>query len=119
MTFPIPTLEQHLEALQNKGLTLTRHGDTFKPSEGYLVAVQNIITAWHSLDDILAELPFHNWPKSYTDEYLGFWQNETGYWWADISVHVLDKDEALKIADENFEAAIWDCENNCAILLGV
>jgi hypothetical protein len=94
------------------GMTFDRYRLPVRPEAGYFVSIHSIIFAWHSLDDVWAELPQHYWPNEYYNDYLGFWQDpETGFWYVDFVLHTYSMEHALTLARERGEIAIYDLAN--------
>lgn len=94
-----------------KGFTI--HPETLKtnPKIGFMVGglTPSTTTKHHELSKTLTIFVRDNQNKG---AYLGTWKDsDTGLIWLDVSSHIKNKKEAVQIAKERKEIAIWDCAN--------
>ena len=97
-------------------------GDT-NPETGYIVSLKGHERRHFGLspDMILLYIAHHHREFS-EDVYLGLWWDsdhayEMGGWCLDLSIRVMDRNVALKIAETNEQLAIWDCAKKESITL--
>lgn len=116
------TILNSINVLKLDGLTLDFDSNIVRPNKGYFVSLKSpsikltinqvqTITKY-DLCDLLRNLYF----KSTTLDYIGFWFNQDTCF-IDISRHILNLNEAIKIGLMNDQLAIWDCENSKEITL--
>jgi hypothetical protein len=92
-------LKKYIEkvTIENKGISINNNYEI--PKNGYMVAVKNC----NSIEDMLkVELK--------ENEYYGTWLDveDNNKLYCDISLNIENKEEALKIAEELDELAIFD-----------
>lgn len=115
---PPPMLIQDLVklAIKENGATYNPQSHELNPSVGYMVSLKGFERKASELteDEIFAFLLEHQDRLTPTN-YIGIWKD--GIWYLDISIHILDLDLAMKVAEKNEQIAIWDCANKEAIYL--
>jgi hypothetical protein len=121
----INTLLKH--TLGNNGASVrlidnTVLGYNLDLKSGYMVSIKDLLTLPFKTDEGLL-LDFHdNLVKGLINiecddnTFLGAWLDE-GLLYIDLSMHIENKDEALKLAKDNHQKAIWDVKNNKSIYL--
>ena len=96
----------------------------FNPDNGYMVSMQDheSITVFNT-ESVQYEICRYVRAKAELlmagisdTNFLGGWLVE-GYLYLDISMHELDLNEALRIAKNNNQLAIFDCKNKVSIYL--
>jgi len=102
----------------NGGFSISPNGDT--PKSGFMVSVRDLYKI--SLDLIEQdEINFASDIASEVNGYIGGWldtQSDSPFnFYMDISVNIQDKEQALKIARENGQLAIYDVVNGESIYL--
>lgn len=102
----------------NGGFSVSPSGDS--PKSGFMVSVRDLYKI--SLDLIEQdEIDFASDIASEINGYIGGWLdvNDTNInnFYMDISVNIQDKEQALKVARENGQLAIYDIEKNESIYL--
>lgn len=97
--------------IENEGLTLTSEGEIASLKNGFMVSLygyEKVIKDIKYLE--LAQVKSYLKKAKKLNAFVGFWIDE-GKIYLDISVNVGDKKEALRIAKENKQLAIFDCSD--------
>lgn len=96
----------------NGGVTLNIDGTEFKANNGYMVSLKDteVIVSAGTIDEELKRYFFDLAGKAGDDHKIGYWL-DNGRIYIDISVHVGDLDEAMRLAIENDQLAIFDLGN--------
>lgn len=97
--------------IENEGLTLTNEGEIASLKDGFMVSLygyEKVIKDIKYLE--LAQVKSYLKKAKKLDAFVGFWIDDDKVY-LDISVNIGDKKEALRIARENKQLAIFDCSN--------
>ena len=90
------------------GATLNKHGEDFKADEGFMVSVFG--AEFKTTDKEIAKNKIEEYlEKIQTEEglFVGVWLDE-GEVYIDLSIHILDYNEALEVARNNKQKALFD-----------
>ena len=108
-----------MEIIENKGATLDKDYNNFKSDIGFMVSIkgQEVKTDKNNIEEIKKEIEKkREFIGNKKGLYIGLWlDNEIIY--IDISIHIIDYMEALEIARNNDQLAIYDLKNNDSIYL--
>lgn len=118
-------LKDFLQAtLQNGGASFNLVTGELNPKSGYMVAIsghEKIISnvtdssqLQYIVADYIKEKAIILAGGLSHDTYIGTWLHENKLY-IDISQNVTDKASAIRMAVENNQLAIWDCENSVEI----
>lgn len=102
----------------NGGFSVSPNGDT--PKSGFMVSVKDLYKI--NLDIIdQDDIDFASNIASEINGYIGGWLDTTdtnvNNFYMDISINIQDKEQALKVARENGQLAIFDIKNGETIYL--
>ena len=95
-------------AIKENGVTYNPMTCELNPSLGYMVSLKGYEEKHRDIDDdiVFAYINKHLDELCPTN-YIGIWKD--GVWYLDISIHILDRDLAIKVGHKNEQKAIWDC----------
>lgn len=102
--------------LSNGGATLTQDLDNAIVNDGYMVSLKDhelkirIESLTSNLLDQYRRIAIHN------NAYVGLWLDGQDLY-LDISTNIHNRDDAIKIAQENQQLAIYDCKNSETIYI--
>lgn len=102
--------------LSNGGATLTQDLDNAIINDGYMVSLKDhelkirIESLTSNLLDQYRTIAMHN------NAYVGLWLDGQDLY-LDISTNIHNRDEAIKIAQDNEQLAIYDCKTANSIYL--
>ena len=99
------------------GATLNRYGEDFVSNKGFMVSVFG--AEFKTTDEEIAKSKIREYlEKIQTQEglFVGVWLDE-GEVYVDLSIHILDYNEALEVARNNKQKAIFDLKNKTSIYL--
>jgi len=103
-------------AIANDGVTYNPMTTELNPSVGYMVSLKGYERKYPELDeDIIFNYIYEHTHVLRPTYYVGAWKD--GVWHLDISVRILDRELALKVAEKNEQKAIWDCAKKESIYL--
>lgn len=108
-----------IEIIKNEGATLDCNYNDFKSDRGYMVSIkgQEIKVNKNNIEEIKKEIEKkREFIQDKEGLFIGLWlDNEIMY--IDISIHIIDYLEALEVARNNEQLAIYDLKNNDSIYL--
>ena len=99
------------------GATLNKYGKDFVSSEGFMVSVFG--AEFKTTDEGTAKNKIEEYiEKIQTEEglFVGVWVDE-GEVYVDLSIHIINYNEALEVARNNKQKAIFDLKNKTSIYL--
>lgn len=99
------------------GATLNKHGEDFIANEGFMVSLFG--AEFKTTDEEIAKNKIEEYiEKIKTEEglFVGVWLDE-GEVYVDLSIHILDYNEALEVARNNKQKALFDLKNKTSIYL--
>lgn len=99
------------------GATLNKYGEDFISNEGFMVSVFG--AEFKTTDEEIAKNKIEEYiEKIQTEEglFVGVWVDE-GEVYIDLSIHILNYNEALEVARNNKQKAIFDLKNKTSIYL--
>ena len=99
------------------GATLNKYGKDFVSNNGFMVSVFG--AEFKTTDEEKAKSKIEEYiEKIQTQEglFVGVWVDE-GEVYVDLSIHILDYNEALEVARNNKQKAIFDLKNKTSIYL--
>lgn len=108
-----------MEIINNEGATLDSNYNDFKSNKGYMVSIkgQEVKVNKNDIEEIKKEIEKKR--KFIQDKeglYIGLWlDNDIMY--VDVSIHIMDYLEALEIARNNDQLAIFDLKKKDSIYL--
>lgn len=111
--------EKIIEIIENKGATLDSNYNDFKSENGFMVSIegQEVKVNKNDIQGIKKEIEKkRKFIENKKGLYIGLWlDNEIMY--IDVSIHIIDYMEALEVARNNDQLAIYDLKNNDSIYL--
>lgn len=99
------------------GATLNKYGKDFVSSEGFMVSVFG--AEFKTTDEGTAKNKIEEYLKKIQTQeglFVGVWVDE-GEVYVDLSIHIIDYNEALEVARNNKQKAIFDLKNKTSIYL--
>ena len=99
------------------GATLNKNGEGFVSNNGFMVSVFG--AEFKTTDEEKAKSKIEEYiEKIQTEEglFVGVWVDE-GEVYVDLSIHIMDYNEALEVARNNKQKAIFDLKNKTSIYL--
>lgn len=99
------------------GATLNKYGEDFISNKGFMVSVFG--AEFKTTDEEKAKSKIEEYlEKIQTEEglFVGVWVDE-GEVYTDLSIHIMDYNEALEVARNNKQKAIFDLKNKTSIYL--
>lgn len=99
------------------GATLNKYGEDFVSDNGFMVSVFG--AEFKTTDEEIAKSKIEEYiEKIQTEEglFVGVWVDE-GEVYVDLSIHILNYNEALEVARNNKQKAIFDLKNKTSIYL--
>ena len=99
------------------GATLNKYGKDFVSNNGFMVSVFG--AEFKTTDEEKAKSKIEEYiEKIQTEEglFVGVWVDE-GEVYVDLSIHIMDYNEALEVARNNKQKAIFDLKNKTSIYL--
>ena len=103
--------------IENDGLTLSSDGEIANLKTGYMVSLsgyEKVIKDIKFLE--LAQVKSYLKKAKRLNAFVGFWVDD-GKIYLDLSINISNKKEALKIAKNNKQLAIFDCKKLVSIHL--
>lgn len=108
-----------MEIIKNEGSTLDCNYNNFSSSVGYMVSLKGheVKVNKNDIQGIKKEIEKkRNFIQDKKGLYIGLWlDNDIMY--VDVSIHIIDYLEALEVARDNDQKAIYDLKNNDSIYL--
>ena len=108
-----------IEIIENKGATLDYNYNNFSSSNGFMVSVkgQEVKVNKNDIEEIKKEVEKkREFIKDKKGLFIGLWL-EDDILFIDISIHIIDYLEALEVARNNEQLAIYDLKNKDSIYL--
>lgn len=111
-------MNTYKNTIQNSGGTFTKDGIPANLTDGYMVGVTGLVSG---MDEVSFNILFER-VASYEnihpehDAYVGTWVHENQIY-IDLSLHILNLDDAMAIGEINSQLAIYDLKNNVSIPL--
>ena len=108
-----------MEIIKNGGSTLDYNYNNFKSSKGYIVSLkgQEVKLNKNDIENIKKEIEKkREFIKDKKGLYVGLWL-EDDIMYIDVSIHIIDYLEALEVARNNEQKAIFDLKNKDSIYL--
>lgn len=103
-------------AIKDNGVTYNPMYCELNPKTGYMVSIKGFEEKHREIDeDIVFCYIYKHLDNLCPTNYVGMWKD--GVWHLDISIHILDRDLAIKVGEKNEQKAIWDCANAETIYL--
>ena len=108
-----------IEIIENKGATLDYNYNNFNSDKGFMVSIkgQEVKVNKNNIEEIKKEIEKK---KEFIENkkglYIGLWL-DSDIMYIDVSIHIIDYLEALEIARNNDQLAIYDLKNNDSIYL--
>ena len=108
-----------MEIIRNEGATLDKNYNNFNSDNGFMVSIkgQEVKVNKNDIQGIKKEIEKKR--ELIQDKeglYIGLWL-ENDIMFVDVSIHIIDYMEALEIARDNDQLAIYDLKNNDSIYL--
>lgn len=110
-----------METIKNKGgITINAKNEELHAKSGYMVSYADYETQVDTLEKALDTI--EEYKALYSDilendkNYIGVWY-DNGTYYIDISMHVMNKDNAIKLAKDNLQKTIFDIKNGTNICL--
>ena len=111
--------EKIMEILENKGATLDKDYNNFMSDNGYMVSIkgQEIKVNKNDIEGIKKEIEKkREFIQDKKGLYIGLWlDNDIMY--VDVSIHIIDYLEALEVARDNDQLAIFNLQKKDSIYL--
>ena len=108
-----------MEIIENKGATLDYDYNNFSSDKGFMVSIkgQEVKVNKNNIEEIKKEIEKK---KEFIENkkglYIGLWL-DSDIMFIDISIHIINYSEALEVARNNEQKAIYDLKNNDSIYL--
>lgn len=108
-----------IEIIENKGATLNKDYNSFTSDNGFMVSLkgEEVQVNKNNIEEIKKEI--ENKKKLIENKkglYIGLWL-ENDIMFIDVSIHIIDYLEALEVARNNDQLAIFDLEKKDSIYL--
>lgn len=111
--------EKIIEIIENKGATLDKEYNNFSSSVGYMVSIkgQEVKVNKNDIEEIKKEIEKkREFIKDKQGLFIGLWL-DNDIMFIDVSIHIVDYLEALEVARNNDQLAIYDLQKNDSIYL--
>lgn len=108
-----------MEIIENKGATLDQNYNNFNSDKGFMVSIkgQEVKVNKNDIKGIQREIEKkRDFIKDKKGLFIGLWLDDDVIY-VDVSIHVIDYLEALEVARNNEQLAIFDLKNNDSIYL--
>lgn len=108
-----------MEIIKNGGATLDKNYNNFNSDSGFMVSLkgQEIKVNVNNIEDIKKEIEKkREFIGNKKGLYIGLWL-DSDIMYIDVSIHIIDYLEALEIARNNDQLAIYDLQKNDSIYL--
>ena len=105
------------EIIKNEGVTLNANGERFASNNGFMVSLYGMEYKTEDKEEARQKIKdYINYIQDRQGLFVGVWL-EQGCFYVDISIHIIDKGDALEVAKKNKQIAIFDLKNNNSIYL--
>lgn len=111
--------EKIMEILENKGATLDYNLNNFNSDKGFMVSIkgQEVKVNKNDIEEIKKEIEKkRDFIGNKKGLYIGLWL-DNNIIYVDVSIHIIDYLEALEVARDNDQLAIFNLENKESIYL--
>lgn len=111
--------EKIIEIIENKGATLDQNYNNFNSDKGFMVSIkgQEVKVNKNDIEEIKKEIEKkREFIGNKKGLYIGLWL-DSDIMYIDISIHIIDYLEALEVARDNDQLAIYDLQKNDSIYL--
>lgn len=101
------------------GATLNKNGEDFVSNKGFMVSIkgQEVKVDKNDIQGIKKEIEKkREFIKDKKELYIGLWL-DSDIMYIDVSIHIIDYLEALEVARDNDQKAIFDLKNKTSIYL--
>ena len=108
-----------MEIIENKGATLDKDYNNFSSSVGYMVSIQGqeVKTDKNNIEEIKKEIEKkREFIGNKKGLFIGLWL-DNDIMFIDVSIHIIDYMEALEVARNNDQLAIFDLQKKDSIYL--
>lgn len=108
-----------MEIVNNGGATLDSNYNDFSSNKGYMVSLegQEVKVDKNNIEEIKKEVEKKkDFIKDKKGLYIGLWL-DSDIMFIDVSIHIIDYLEALEVARNNDQLAIYDLQKNDSIYL--
>ena len=108
-----------IEIIKNEGATLDKNYNNFNSNKGFMVSIkgQEVKTDKNNIEEIKKEIEKkREFIENKKGLYIGLWL-DSDIMFIDISIHIINYSEALEVARNNEQKAIYDLKNNDSIYL--
>lgn len=108
-----------IEIIENKGATLDKDYNNFMSDNGFMVSLkgQEVKTDKNNIEEIKKEIEKkREFIGNKKGLYIGLWL-DSDIMYIDVSIHIIDYLEALEVARNNDQLAIFDLKNKDSIYL--
>lgn len=111
--------EKVIEIIENKGATLDKNYNNFSKNVGFMVSLegQEVKVNKNDIQGIKKEIEKkREFIGNKKGLFIGLWL-DNDIMFIDVSIHIIDYLEALEVARDNDQLAIYDLKNNDSIYL--
>lgn len=111
--------ERIIEIIENRGATLDSNYNNFNSNEGFMVSIkgQEVKVNKNDIQGIKKEIEKkREFIGNKKGLFVGLWL-DNDIMFIDVSIHIIDYMEALEVARNNDQLAIFDLKNNDSIYL--
>lgn len=111
--------ERIIEIIENRGSTLDSNYNNFNSNEGFMVSIkgQEVKVNKNDIQGIKKEIEKkREFIGNKKGLFVGLWL-DNDIMFIDVSIHIIDYMEALEVARNNDQLAIFDLKNNDSIYL--
>lgn len=108
-----------MEIIKDEGATLDSNYNDFKSDKGFMVSIkgQEVKVDKNDIQGIKKEIEKkREFIKDKKELYIGLWL-DSDIMYIDVSIHIIDYLEALEVARDNDQLAIYDLKNKTSIYL--
>lgn len=108
-----------MEILENKGATLDKNLNNFNSDNGFMVSIkgQEVKVNKNDIEEIKKEIEKkREFIQDKKGLYIGLWL-DSDIMYVDVSIHIIDYLEALEVARNNDQLAIFDLKKKDSIYL--
>lgn len=108
-----------IEIIENKGATLDKEYNDFKSDKGFMVSIkgQEVKVNKNDIEEIKKEIEKkRDFIQNKKGLFIGLWL-DNDIMFIDVSIHIIDYLEALEVARDNEQLAIFDLKKKDSIYL--
>lgn len=108
-----------MEIIENEGATLDYNYNNFKSDKGFMVSIkgQEVKVDKNNIEEIKKEIEKkREFIKDKKGLFIGLWL-DNDIMFIDVSIHIVNYSDALEVARNNDQLAIYDLKNNDSIYL--